>query len=100
MIRMQHQEFETPAELKDAIKCFWHRRWDFDDALTSFEVLPDGYAEIVFHFGSSIFLNGRSEPLPSPFIMGLLNQPVILSSKNRLEILGIRCFPWTAFELL
>ncbi|GLU52211.1 hypothetical protein Dfri01_16720 [Dyadobacter frigoris] len=32
--------------------------------------------------------------------MGLLNQPVLLTSKNRLEIIGIRCFPWTVFDLL
>jgi AraC-like DNA-binding protein len=33
-------------------------------------------------------------------MMGLLNQPVIFHTKNRLEIIGIRCFPWTVFDLL
>lgn len=32
--------------------------------------------------------------------MGLLNQPVLFYAKNRLEIIGIRCFPWTVFEVL
>jgi AraC-like DNA-binding protein len=32
--------------------------------------------------------------------MGLLQQPVILNTQNRLEIIGIRCFPWTVFDLL
>lgn len=64
--------------------------------------MPDGYAEIIFHFGSAcnISCNGDWQPLPSPFIMGLLNQPVVLNTRNRLEIIGIRCFPWTVFDLL
>ncbi|AMO95320.1 bacterial regulatory helix-turn-helix s, AraC family protein [Collimonas fungivorans] len=99
---MLHQEFESLEELRDAIKCFWYNRRDFGDVESNFEVLPDGYAEIIFYFGStcSISSNGGLQPLPSPFMMGLLNQPVLLSAKNRLEIIGIRCFPWAVFDLL
>jgi AraC-like DNA-binding protein len=100
--KMYHQEFEPPEELRDTIKCFWYNRADFGDLQSSFEVLPDGYVEIVFHFGSACNISTREgwQPLPSPFIMGLLNQPALLSTKNRLEIIGIRCFPWTVFHLL
>jgi len=64
--------------------------------------MPDGYAEIIFHFGGgcSISYDGALQPLPSPFMVGLLNQPVLFYTKNRLEIIGIRCFPWTVFDLL
>lgn len=100
--KMYHQEFEPPEELRDAIKCFWYNKRESGELPSSFEVMPDGYAEIIFHFGStcSIFSNGSWQPLPSPFIMGLLNQPAILSTKNRFEIIGVRCFPWTVFDLL
>lgn len=99
---MQHQEFEPPKALQDAIKCFWYDRRDFGVQQSSFEVVPDGYAEIIFHFGSgcAISLNGNLQSLPSPFMMGLLNQPAVFYTKNRLEIIGIRCFPWTVFDLL
>jgi len=99
---MQHQEFEPPEELKDTIKCFWYNRKDFGELQSSFEVVPDGYAEIIFHFGGdcSISHNGNVQPLPSPFMVGLLNQPVIFYAKNVLEIIAIRCFPWTVFDLL
>jgi AraC-like DNA-binding protein len=99
---MQHQEFEAPEELRDTIKCFWYNSGDFGELFSSFEVMPDGYAEIIFHFGSvsSMSKNGKLQPLPSPFMMGLLNQPVLFYTKNRLEIIGIRCFPWTVFDLL
>ena len=33
-------------------------------------------------------------------MMGLLNQPVIFHTEGILEIIGIRCFPWTVFDLL
>jgi len=97
-----HQEFEPPEELRDCIKCFWYDRREFGVSDTSFEVMPDGYAEIIFHFGSgcSISHNGALHLLPSPFLMGLLGQPVLFYTKDRLEIIGVRCFPWTVFDLL
>ncbi|KIO76310.1 AraC family transcriptional regulator [Pedobacter lusitanus] len=99
---MLHQEFEPPEELRDTIKCFWYNRRDFGKIQSDFEVIPDGYAEIIFHFGSGCSISSPEglQPLPSPFIMGLLNQPVIISAKNCLEIISIRCFPWTIFDLL
>lgn len=99
---MLHQEFEPPEELRDAIKCFWYNTRDMEELESSFEVLPDGYAEIIFYFGSlsHIARNGDLQPLPSPFMMGLLNQPVVFDTKGPLEIIGIRCFPWTVFDLL
>jgi len=99
---MQHQEFEPPEELRDTIKCFWYNRRDYEEQQPTFEVQPDGYAEIIFHFSSDISIsnNGDLQLLPSPFMMGLLNQPVTFHTKSRLEIIGIRCFPWTVFDLL
>ncbi len=98
----QHREFEPPEELRSAIKCFWYNRRDVGELPAYFEVMPDGYVEIIFHFGRgcSISHNGGWQPLPSPFMMGLLNQPVLFRTKSRLEIIGIRCFPWTVFDLL
>lgn len=99
---MYHQEFDVPEELQSSIKCFWYNRRDSTEQQSNFEVIPDGYAEIIFHFGGecSLSYDGELQPLPSPFIMGLLNQPVIFQMKNRLEIIAIRCFPWTVFDLL
>jgi AraC-like DNA-binding protein len=97
-----HQEFETPSPLQDTIECFWYDRRDFGDQQSGFEVLPDGYAEIIFYFGStcSIFTREGLQLLPSPFLTGLLNEPVVFYAQNVLEIIGIRCYPWTVFDLL
>jgi AraC-like DNA-binding protein len=99
---MQHQEFPPPEALRDAIKCFWYNTRDVGELQSSFEVQPDGYAEIIFHFGGgcSIIDDGELQPLPSPFMMGLLNQPAIFYTQNRFEVIGVRCFPWTVFDLL
>jgi len=99
---MQHQEFDPPELLRNTIKCFWYNSRAYGEQLSGFEVQPDGYAEIIFYFGSgcSISYNGGLQALPSPFMVGLLHQPVVFYAKNRLEILGIRCFPWTVFDLL
>ncbi|PUZ22151.1 AraC-type DNA-binding protein [Chitinophaga costaii] len=99
---MQHQEFVPPEELQETIKCFWYNNRDAGEASASFEVIPDGYAEIIFHFGGpcSIVHQGNLQALPSPFMMGLINQPILFHTQNRLQILGIRCYPWTVFDLL
>lgn len=97
-----HQEFPPPDELKDIIKCFWYDRTDFAAEETRFEVQPDGYAEIIFYFGTglSVVHQDKLQSLPSPFMMGLLNQPAVFYTRNRFEVLAIRCFPWTVFDLL
>jgi AraC-like DNA-binding protein len=95
---MLHEEFDAPETLRDVIKCFWYNHRAVEGQ-TSFKVLPDGYAEIIFYFGT-ISMSEDLNPLPSPFMMGLLNEPVIFYTKDRLEIIGIRCHPWTVFDLL
>lgn len=99
---MEHREFQSPETLQDSIRCFWYNRKDFGKELSEFEVVPDGYAEIIFHFGGECSLshNGILKPLPTPFMMGLINRPVLFYARNRLEIIGVRCFPWTVFDLL
>ncbi|QJD89535.1 AraC family transcriptional regulator [Duganella dendranthematis] len=90
-----HREFAPPEPLRGAIRCFWHTRRA--DHGPRFEIIPDGYAEIIFYFGSC-YLDGK--PLPSPFLMGLLNQPLHLTTDDVLEVIGVRCYPWTVFDLL
>ena len=99
---MQHQEIDPPEALRNAIKDFWYISRDFGELPTSFEVAPDGYAEIIFYFGGpcSIATPGGWQQLPSPFLVGLLQQPVFFHATSRLELIGIKCFPWAVFELL
>jgi len=101
MQNMHHQEFAPPAALRDAIRCFWYNRRDGGAAPSRFEVMPDGYAEIEFYVGAcGVSWRGRPCALASPFLVGLLDGPFTVEAGERLEIIGIRCFPWTVFDLL
>jgi AraC-like DNA-binding protein len=93
---MSHREFAPPAALRESVRCFWHER---RDGPARIDVLPDGHPEIVFHAGAACRLDDGS-PLPSPCVMALLDGPVTLRTDGPLDILGIRCFPWTVYELL
>ncbi len=99
---MIHRELDAPAEIRNSIRDFWYWEKDFGASPAAFEVLPDGHAEIVFHFGSgcSLMVDGRLEPLPSPFIVGLLGQPVYFHAQDRLQIIGVKCLPWAVYDLL
>jgi AraC-like DNA-binding protein len=99
---MQYQQIAAPAELRDTIQAFWYTSINLAKFPMGFEIVPDGSAEIIFHFGSScsVATDGGRQPLPSPFLMGLLNQPVLLHGESRLEVISVRCFPWTVFDLL
>jgi hypothetical protein len=61
---MQHQEFAPPEQLQDSIRCFWYNREDFGEQQTSFEVVPDGYAEIIFHFGGGCSIASHEKLQP------------------------------------
>ncbi|WP_291285709.1 helix-turn-helix domain-containing protein [Flavobacterium sp.] len=97
-----HQEFAPSEELQRNIKCFWYDKIECKKEQSGFEVVPDGYAEIIFYFGSELSISYQDslKVLPSPFIMGLLNQPAVFNSIDSFEIIGIRCYPWTIFDML
>lgn len=99
---MVHKELEAPKAISDSISGFWYRDMDFGPTPSSFEVLPDGHAEIIFHFGSgcSLLADGQAISLPSPYIVGLLGKPVYFQAQHRLQIIGVKCLPWAIYDLL
>jgi AraC-like DNA-binding protein len=99
---MQHHAIEAPEALRATIKGFWYTTIAADELAAGFEIIPDGYAEIIFYFGSACSVATQEGwlPLPSPFLVGLLNRPITLTAASRLQVIGIKCFPWTVFDLL
>lgn len=99
---MRKVELKVADDVSNSIHGFWYRNIDPGPEPTVFEVLPDGHAEIVFHVGSgcSLLVDGSAEPLPSPFIVGLLNKPVFFQTAGRLQVVGIKCLPWAVYDLL
>ncbi|WP_294276030.1 helix-turn-helix domain-containing protein [uncultured Chryseobacterium sp.] len=101
-LQTYYQEFEPAENLKHIIQCFWYHKRAVSEEQSCFEVIPDGHTEIIFHFGDGlkIYCNEMLNPLPSPFIMGLQDGPVLFYIGNTLEIIGVRCYPWVVFDLL
>jgi AraC-like DNA-binding protein len=99
---MHHQQADPPAALRALIKDFWYLRRDFDAQQPSFEVAPDGYVELIFTFGSPCYVAASAgwQLLPSPFLVGLLPQPLRFRALGPLELVGIKCFPWALMRLL
>ena len=99
---MHHQQADPPAALRTIVKDFWYLRRDFNAQQPSFEVAPDGYVELIFTFGSpcSVATPAGWQQLPSPFLVGLLPQPLRFQALGPLEIVGIKCFPWAVLRLL
>jgi AraC-like DNA-binding protein len=95
---VQHKEITVPDEITHSIHGFWYRNIDLGLAPASFEVLPDGHAEIIFHFGCDLLLEEQS--MPSPFMVGLLNKPIYFQTTGRLQVIGIKCVPWAVYDLL
>lgn len=99
---MQHRELNAPEALSHVISDFWYLEQDFGQTPSAFEVLPDGHAEIIFHFGSGLsrMKEDKLERLPSPFIVGLLGHAIHFYAQDKLQIIGIKCFPWAVYDLL
>src|SRR6186713_1059167 len=99
---MRHKDIDPPEALRNLIRGIWYLEQDFGPSPLPFEVLPDGHAEIIFHFGGGLsrMKDTVLQELPSPFIVGLLDQTVHFYAKDRLQIIGIKCFPWAVYTLL
>ncbi|MBB5394799.1 AraC family transcriptional regulator [Mucilaginibacter sp. AK015] len=97
---VQHTEINVLDEITHSIHGFWYREIDLGPMPASFEVLPDGHAEIIFHFGCDLMLEGQPIPLPSPFMVGLLYTPIYFQTKGRVQVIGIKCLPWAVYDLL
>lgn len=97
---VQHKEITVPDEITHSIRGFWYRDIDLGLPPAAFEVLPDGHAEIIFHFGCDLLLEGQPGPMPSPFMVGLLNKPIYFQTTGHLQVIGIKCLPWAVYDLL
>ena len=99
---MQHQEFEAPEALRDTIKCFWYNRRDSDEEQSSFEVVPDGLCRNYLSFREWLQHCYKRWFTAIAFAVydGAAQSACCFYTKSLLEVIGIRCFPWTVFDLL
>ena len=68
---MNFKQIETTDTLKDYINCFWYTERVFVEDNPFFEILPDGFAELIFFFGALVLLKKKTDCF-LPFRLPLL----------------------------
>ncbi len=98
---MSYRRLEPPTPLKHVIDCVWL----VEDSSTTPEVqkiIPDGYVEIIFHFGDpfKIKLQDRWSRQALSLFAPQITRHFYLQNTGRTEILGIKLLPTAAAHLL
>jgi AraC-like DNA-binding protein len=80
------------------VNCLWRAERDFAPG-ESFELLPDGYVELVFSLGAPLCVRcdgekGAPKPLPRAFVVGLLRRPLYLHAEGMVRVVAARFHAW------
>lgn len=90
------------SRLNCAIECYWFV--DGDDTSQQ-KIIPDGFPEIIFHFGDSYELiseNGIASRQETMLISGQISRPILLRATGRSDVFGIKFKPagiWNLFRV-
>ena len=91
---MQFTRIIPRKELINLIDCFWIVENDDPTPLLQ-KIIPDGFPEIIFHFGDpySIKLREQWEHQSKSLLAGQITSYFHLQNTGRSSILGIKCKP-------
>lgn len=98
---MQFQRIEPPLELKKIVECYWIAT-NTSPLIHQQKIIPDGFPEIIFHFGKSykINLSGNWKKQTNNLLAGQLTKYFFLENTGLSDILGIKLQPSAVFTLL
>ena len=91
---MQFSRIEPPQELKHLIECYWIVKSTDHSPLLQ-KIIPDGFPEIIFHFGDpyKIELKKDWEPQAASLVAGQITSYFFLENTGQSDILGIKLKP-------
>jgi AraC-like DNA-binding protein len=101
---MNYEQLPPPGDLSRFIKCFWV----VEDAIDAEmplpqrqKIIPDGYTEIIFHFGDPyrICLRDRWETQADTLLAGQIKKYFYLENTGRSSIFGIKLRPSALTQL-
>lgn len=93
---MSYREFPAPPSLASCVRCVWTFVADFGPDQYDERITPDGFPELIFHFGAPYLeqdQEGRWREQPRALLAGNLTRPLLLRSTGRVGVLGIRIWP-------
>ncbi len=96
-----YQEYVPTARLADYIQCFWQLEHDYGHKAFAMgeRIWPDGNYELIYSYNTPYFLaeDPDQSPLPTPFLIGLHDRPLLLNSHGVTKLLAIRFHAWGLF---
>lgn len=92
---------EPSTELSDLIDCFWIVDSEGDTTLFPQKIIPDGYPELVFHYGDlyKINISGKWEYQSKNLIAGQITRFFYLENTGVSGMIGVKMKPWAIYEL-
>ena len=91
---MRYQRYQPPAALANIIECYWIIE-DADTVVRAQKIIPDGFTEIIFHYGDPfrININGHWQLQGNSLLAGQINKHFYLENTGASGILGIKLQP-------
>lgn len=93
---MVFKEILPDERLRKEVNCFWYYK---NETLHTVErVIPDGCIEVVFHLGNLVerATEKQSQINPRCNIIGQLTQPYQIKTMGKVDMVGIRFYPYGA----
>jgi AraC-like DNA-binding protein len=91
---MEFRRVEPTGSASRAVECYWHVR-DDDATPVKQKIIPDGFAEIIFHFGDhyKINLDGSWRKQGKRLLAGQITKHFFLENSGTSDMLGIKLKP-------
>jgi AraC-like DNA-binding protein len=91
---MEFRRIEPTDVAARAVECYWTVK-DDDPTPVKQKIIPDGFAEIIFHFGDHyrINLDGRWAKQGTRLLAGQIRKYFYLENSGKTDILGIKLKP-------
>lgn len=97
---MQFTRLEPPQELNTIVECYWIAE-DNDPTPVRQKIIPDGFPEIIFHFGDpyKINLTTQWEVQVKSLLAGQITRYFYLENTGKSHMLGIKLKPAAVYQL-
>lgn len=95
-------QYAPPPALAHLVQCVWTLRGD-RNAVSLEPIVPDGSVEIVLNTGDAILeraADGATAPQPRVAIVGPTVRPTVIAPTGRIEVTGVRVWPWAVRAVL
>src|ERR1700754_1042334 len=91
---MEFRRIEPTGVAARAVECYWTVK-DDDPTPVKQKIIPDGFTEIIFHFGDHyrINLNGKWRNQGTRLLAGQISKYFYLENSGKTDILGIKLKP-------